>query len=101
MLLEWENNSGKLQIISGKPQNNAISEVKQISLSHVTIDIINHYFARIRIDSYNSLPIEETLTFHNIIILIKSVVINSANNYYYNKFLEKSPYEDKSSAQYF
>ena len=101
MLLEWENNSGKLQIISGKPQNNAISEVKQISLSHVTIDIINHYFARIRIDSYNSLPIEETLTFHNIIILIKSVVINSANNYYYNIFLEKSPYEDKSSAQYF
>ena len=67
----------------------------------MTIDIINHYFARIRIDSYNSLPIEETLTFHNIIILIKSVVINSANNYYYNKFLEKSPYEDKSSAQYF
>ena len=101
MLLEWEKNSGKLQIISGKPQNNAISEVKQISLSHVTIDIINHYFARIRIDSYNSLPIEETLTFHNIIILIKSVVINSANNYYYNIFLEKSPYEDKSSAQYF
>ena len=101
MLLEWENNSGKLQIISGKPQNNAISEVKQIWLSHVTIDIINHHFARIRIDSYNSLPIEETLTFHNIIILIKSVVINSANNYYYNIFLEKSPYEDKSSAQYF
>ena len=101
MLLEWENNSGKLQIISGKPQNNAISEVKQISLSHVTIDIINHHFARIRIDSYNSLPIEETLTFHNIIILIKSVVINSTNNYYYNIFLEKSPYEDKSSAQYF
>ena len=101
MLLEWEKNSGKLQIISGKPQNNAISEVKQISLSHVTIDIINHHFARIRIDSYSSLPIEETLTFHNIIILIKSVVINSANNYYYNIFLEKSPYEDKSSAQYF
>ena len=67
----------------------------------MTIDIINHHFARIRIDSYNSLPIEETLTFHNIIILIKSVVINSANNYYYNIFLEKSPYEDKSSAQYF
>ena len=41
MLLEWENNSGKLQIISrkfqnsGKFQNNAINDVKQISLSHV------------------------------------------------------------------
>ena len=41
MLLLWENNSGNLQIISGKIQNsgqfqnNAINDVKQISLSHV------------------------------------------------------------------
>ena len=41
MFLEWKNNSGKLQIISrefqnnGKFQNNAINDVKQISLSHV------------------------------------------------------------------
>ena len=35
MFLEWENNSRKLQIISGKFQNNAINDVKQISLSHV------------------------------------------------------------------
>ena len=35
MFLEWENNSGKLQIISGKFQNNAANDVKQISLSHV------------------------------------------------------------------
>ena len=35
MFLEGENYSGKLQIISGKFQNNAINEVKQISLSHV------------------------------------------------------------------
>ena len=41
MFLEWENNSGKLQIISrkfqktGKNQNNGINAVKQISLSHV------------------------------------------------------------------
>ena len=40
MFLEWENNSEKLQIISwkfqnsGKFQNNAINDVKQISLSH-------------------------------------------------------------------
>ena len=38
MFLEWENNSGKLQIISGKFQNNTINDVKQISLSQV----INH-----------------------------------------------------------
>ena len=42
MFLEWENNSGKLQIISGKFQNNAINDVKQISLSHVINDKINY-----------------------------------------------------------
>ena len=36
-------------------------------------DSINHNFARIRIDSYNYLPIEKKLTLHNAIILIKSV----------------------------
>ena len=41
MYLEWENNSRKLQIISGKFQssgkfqNNTINDVKQISMSHV------------------------------------------------------------------
>ena len=36
---------------------------------------INHNFGKIRIDSYNSLPTEKILTFYNIIILIRSVVI--------------------------
>ena len=31
----------------------------------------NHNFGEIRIDSYNSLPTERTLTFHNVVILIK------------------------------
>ena len=32
----------------------------------------NHNFARIIIDSYSSLPMEKALTFHNVIIRIKS-----------------------------
>ena len=36
-------------------------------------DSINQNFVRIRIDSYNSLPIEKALTFHNVILLINSV----------------------------
>ena len=48
---------------------------------------IDHNFARITIDSYSSLPIEKILTFHNVIILIKSTV-NNNENYYYNIFLE-------------
>ena len=55
-------------------------------------DSINQNFARIRIDSYNSLPIEKILTFDNVIILIKSVVNKNKNNYYYNIFLEKGLY---------
>ena len=58
---------------------------------------VNHNFARIRIDSYNFLPIEKILTFHNIMILIKSVVNRNKNNYYFNTFLEKCLYEDKSN----
>ena len=60
-------------------------------------DTINHNIARIRIDSYNSLPIEKTLTFHNITIFIKSVVDKNENNYFYNIFLEKGSYENKSN----
>ena len=45
-------------------------------------DSINHNFARIRIDSYNSLPIEKMLTFHAI-ILISSVINKNKNDYNY------------------
>ena len=57
------------------------------------------FFVRIRIDSYNSLPVEKTLNFHNVMILMTSV--KNENNYYYNIFLEKGSYEDKSNTQYF
>ena len=62
---------------------------------------INYNFARIRIDSYDYLPIEKTLTFHSVIILIKSVVNKNENKYHYNIFLEKGLYKDKSNAYYF
>ena len=61
---------------------------------------INHNFGKITIDSYNSLPIENILTFHNVIILIKSVVNRDKNNYYYNSFLEKALYKGKSNRKY-
>ena len=49
-------------------------------------DSINHNFARIRIDLYDSLPIEKILAFHNVIILITLVGNKNKNNYYYNIF---------------
>ena len=50
--------------------------------------------AKIKVDSYNSLPLEKTMAFHNVIILIKSVWNKDKNKYYCNMFfLKKSPYE--------
>ena len=43
---------------------------------------INNNFGKIEIDSYNSLPVQEILTFHNVIVLIKSVVNKNKNRYY-------------------
>ena len=51
---------------------------------------INHDFGKIRIDSYNSLPIKRIWTFHTVTILIKSVVNKNENKYNYNIFLEKT-----------
>ena len=56
---------------------------------------INYNFGRIRIDSYNSLPIKKILTFHNLLILIKPAVKKNKNKYYYNIFLEKSLCRDE------
>ena len=55
--------------------------------------VFSDYYARIKVDSYDSLPLEKTLTLHKFIILIKSVFNKDKNNYYYNLFLEKDSYE--------
>ena len=57
-------------------------------------DSINHNFGEIRIESYDSSVIENILIFHNVVILIKSVVKKNKNEYYNNIFLEKGLYTD-------
>ena len=54
--------------------------------------IFSDYFAKIKVFSYDSLRIEKTLTFHNVIIHIKSVLNKDKNHYYYKIFLEKCSY---------
>ena len=61
----------------------------------------SHNFVRIGIDLDNSLAVEKTLTLHNVIILIRSVVNKNKNNHYYNMFLEKGLYENKSNTHCF
>ena len=49
----------------------------------------SHNYVRIKINSYDSLPLEKTLTLHNVLIFIKSVLNNNQNHNYYNILLEK------------
>ena len=72
-----------------------------ISQKIAITDKINYNFARIRIDSYNSLPIEKLLTFHNVITLIESVVNKNKNEYYYNIVSRKGSHKDGSNTEYF
>ena len=46
-------------------------------------------YAKIKVDSYDSLSLGRTLTFVNVTILIKSAFNTDKNNHYYNIFLEK------------
>ena len=59
-----------------------------ISVKSSITYIFSHNYAKIKVGSYDSLPIEKRLTLHNIIILIKSV-LKDKNHYYYYIFLEK------------
>ena len=50
---------------------------------------VSRYFGKIKVDSYESLPIEKILTLHNVVLLIKSLLNWDKNHYYYKIFLEK------------
>ena len=64
-----------------------------MSVKSGTSYIIFHNYAIIKVDSYNSLPLEKTMTLRNVVILVKSVWNKDKSNYYYNMFLEKASYE--------
>ena len=52
-------------------------------ISSVTI------FAKIKVNSYDYLPIEKSLTLHNVAIFFKSVLDKDHDHYYYKIFSEK------------
>ena len=43
--------------------------------------VISHNYAKIKVELYDSLPLEKAMTFHNVIILVKSVWNKDKNNY--------------------
>ena len=58
-----------------------------------TTYVFSHNYAKIEVDSYDSLPLEKKLTFHVAIIYINSVSNKEQNHYCYNIFLEKCFYQ--------
>ena len=57
------------------------------------IYVFSHCYAKIKVDSYDSLPIKTTLDLRNVVIPIKSVVNKDKHHCYHNIFLEKFSYQ--------
>ena len=53
------------------------------------LHVISHIYTKIEVHSDDSLPLEKTIAFHNVIILMKPVFNKNENTYCYNIFLEK------------
>ena len=54
--------------------------------------LFSYYYAKIKVDSCDSLSLENRLTSHNIIILVKSVLNKHKNHYCYRIFLETTTF---------
>ena len=67
--------------INSRIHNAIFDRIRSLISEKIGITGINHNFSKIRIDSYNSLPIAKMLTFNNVIILSKSVVNKNKNDY--------------------
>ena len=67
----------------GSEQYDAIYNRIRLSLKSGITYIFSHYSVKIKVDSYDSLPIEKLLTLHNVIIQMKSVLNKDKNHYYY------------------
>ena len=64
-----------------------------VSIKSGFTNIISHNYAKIKVDSHDSLPLEKAMIFHVVVIFIKSVFNKDKNNYYCNIFLEKAPHK--------
>ena len=82
-------------VLFGPEKYDAIfNKIKYIISQKSGITYVFFYnYARIQIDSHDSLPLEKTLTLHNVIILIKSVFNKNQNHDYYSIFLKKCLYQ--------
>ena len=70
------------------------------SLKYGIAYVFSHYYTKMKVDSYDPLPLENSLklftsmlTWHNALIHISPVLNKDQNQYYYNLFLEKCSYQ--------
>ena len=64
-----------------------------ISTKSGITDVFSHHYAKVKVDSYDFLPIEKILALHNVIIHIKSIPNEDKGHYHYKIFLEKRSYQ--------
>ena len=76
-------NGTRYLTLFGSEKYDAIYNRIRLSLKSGITYIFSHYLAKIKVDSYDSLPIEKLLTLHNVIIQMKSVLNKDKNHYYY------------------
>ena len=55
--------------------------------------VFSYKYAKIKFKSDDGLPVEETLTLHNVLLLIKSLFYNDQNHCCYDKFLKRCSYQ--------
>ena len=74
--------------------------IKYLSSKKVVLEIVLVIILE-RSELIYIILLNKTLAFHNVIILIKSVVNYNKNEYYYNIVLEKGSCKDRSDTRYF
>ena len=86
---------GRIRYLVLSEYNDVYDKIKYlIRENNGFTDNTDRNFASIRIGSYNYLPTEKLLPFHNVIILIKSV-FNEQNVNYNNIVLAKGSHKNK------
>ena len=83
-------NGTKYLILFDSEKYNAVFNKNRylISIKSNISYFFSYSYAKVTIDSDDNFPLQKTLTLHNAVILIKSVVNKNQNQYYYNVFLE-------------
>ena len=77
-------------ILFGPGNSDALCiRIRYISITYVTC----YKYARIKVDSYDPLPLDKMLTLHNIMILIKSVFNEDQKHLFFNMFFKKCSYQ--------